>query len=132
MSLTYASYLHLAELLKLQQPRSSPPEHDEMIFIIVHQAYELWFKLQLHELEKIQRDFRAGHTYEAIATFKDLSQRKDGPLPVDGVLIRLGRTYLEAGKRPDAEQTFTRLVAEYPDSPFATDARRELEQLKKS
>jgi tryptophan 2,3-dioxygenase len=70
MSLTYASYLHLEELLQLQQPRSSPPEHDEMIFIVVHQAYELWFKLQLHELEKIQRDFRAGHTYEAIATFK--------------------------------------------------------------
>lgn len=70
MSLTYASYLHIDELLKLQQPRSSPPEHDEMIFIVVHQAYELWFKLQLHELEKIQRDFRANHTYEAIATFK--------------------------------------------------------------
>src|SRR5262245_25805136 len=70
MSLTYASYLHLDELLKLQQPRSNPPEHDEMIFIVVHQAYELWFKLQLHELEKIQRDFRANRTYDAIATFK--------------------------------------------------------------
>src|SRR5882762_8143291 len=70
MSLTYASYLHLDELLKLQVPRSEPPEHDEMIFIVVHQAYELWFKLQLHELEKIKADFRAGHTYGAIATFK--------------------------------------------------------------
>lgn len=70
MSLTYASYLHLDELLALQQPRSSPPEHDEMIFIVVHQAYELWFKLMLHEFEKIQADFRAGHTYGAIATFK--------------------------------------------------------------
>src|SRR3954451_14285665 len=70
MSLTYADYLHLDDLLNLQVPRSDPPEHDEMIFIVVHQAYELWFKLQLHELEKIQRDFRAGHTYEAIATFK--------------------------------------------------------------
>ncbi len=70
MSLTYASYLHLDELLSLQQPRSSPPEHDEMIFIVVHQAYELWFKLMLHEFEKIQADFRAGHTYGAIATFK--------------------------------------------------------------
>jgi tryptophan 2,3-dioxygenase len=70
MSLTYASYLHLEELLKLQQPRSSPPEHDEMIFIIVHQAYELWFKLQLHEFEKIQVDFRAGRTYQAISGFK--------------------------------------------------------------
>jgi tryptophan 2,3-dioxygenase len=41
-----------------------------MIFIITHQAYELWFKLQLHELQKICRDFRAGHLYGAIATFK--------------------------------------------------------------
>jgi tryptophan 2,3-dioxygenase len=70
MSLTYADYLHLDDLLKLQVPRSQPPEHDEMIFIVVHQAYELWFKLQLHELEKIKNDFRAGDTYGAIATFK--------------------------------------------------------------
>jgi TolA-binding protein len=74
---------------------------------------------------------RSGQYDQAIATFKDLSQQKDGPLPVDGILIRLGRTYLDAGKKPDAEQTFTRLVAEYPDSPFATDARRELDLLKK-
>src|SRR5437763_8997175 len=70
MSLTYADYLHLADLLTLQVPRSDPPEHDEMIFIVVHQAYELWFKLQLHEFEKIKADFRAGHAYGAIATFK--------------------------------------------------------------
>jgi tryptophan 2,3-dioxygenase len=70
MSLTYSNYLHLEELLKLQVPRSEPPEHDEMIFVIVHQAYELWFKLQLHELEKIKQDFHAGDTYGAIATFK--------------------------------------------------------------
>jgi tryptophan 2,3-dioxygenase len=70
MNLTYADYLHLDDLLKLQVPRSKPAEHDEMIFIVVHQAYELWFKLQLHELEKIKQDFRAGNTYGAIATFK--------------------------------------------------------------
>jgi tryptophan 2,3-dioxygenase len=70
MELTYANYLKLDQLLQLQQPRSSPPEHDEMIFIIAHQAYELWFKLQLHELEKICRDFRDDHLYGAIATFK--------------------------------------------------------------
>jgi tryptophan 2,3-dioxygenase len=70
MSLTYASYLHLDQLLELQAPRSSPAEHDEMLFIVSHQAYELWFKLQLHELAKICRDFRANHLYGAIATFK--------------------------------------------------------------
>lgn len=70
MSLTYSAYLHLEELLKLQIPRSKPPEHDEMIFIVVHQAYELWFKLQLHELDKVKREFRANDTFGAISTFK--------------------------------------------------------------
>jgi tryptophan 2,3-dioxygenase len=68
--LTYASYLHLDELLTLQQPRSTPPEHDEMLFIVVHQTYELWFKLLLHEFDKIQADFHAGRLFEAVASFK--------------------------------------------------------------
>jgi tryptophan 2,3-dioxygenase len=70
MELTYSTYLHLDQLLALQRPRSAPPEHDEMLFIITHQVYELWFKLQLHELEKIRDDFCANHLYGAIATFK--------------------------------------------------------------
>src|SRR5215469_8718797 len=70
MQLTYSSYLHLDELLRLQQPRSQPPEHDEILFIVTHQAYELWFKLLLHEFEKIRTDFRENHLYVAIATFK--------------------------------------------------------------
>jgi tryptophan 2,3-dioxygenase len=70
MSLTYASYLHLDELLSLQRPRSDPPEHDETLFIIAHQAYELWFKLQLHELDKICADFRNNRLYDAVASFK--------------------------------------------------------------
>lgn len=70
MSLTYSSYLKLQDLLKLQEPKSSPPEHDEMLFIVIHQVYELWFKLLLHETEKITRDFSANDLYGAIATFK--------------------------------------------------------------
>ena len=68
--LTYAGYLHLDELLELQQPRSTPAEHDEMLFIVVHQTYELWFKLLLHEFDRIREDFKAGKLFEAIATFK--------------------------------------------------------------
>jgi tryptophan 2,3-dioxygenase len=70
VDLTYGNYLHLDELLALQQPRSDPPEHDEMLFIVVHQAYELWFKLLLHELEKIRDDLFGGRLYPAISTFK--------------------------------------------------------------
>jgi tryptophan 2,3-dioxygenase len=70
MELTYSTYLHLDELLSLQRPRSSPAEHDETLFIITHQVYELWFKLLLHELEKVRRDLAAGQLYGAIATIK--------------------------------------------------------------
>jgi tryptophan 2,3-dioxygenase len=68
MSLTYSTYLAVPELLNLQQPRSTPPEHDEMLFIVIHQTYELWFKLLLHELDKVKRDFSAGNLYGAIHT----------------------------------------------------------------
>lgn len=47
--LTYTDYLEVDELLTLQTPRSEPAEHDEMLFIIIHQTYELWFKQILHE-----------------------------------------------------------------------------------
>jgi tryptophan 2,3-dioxygenase len=67
---TYASYLRLSELLSIQSPKSSPVEHDEVLFIIVHQVYELWFKLLLHEFEKVRRDLSANHLSGAIGTFK--------------------------------------------------------------
>src|SRR5438105_14342508 len=51
--LDYKGYLKLDELLKRQQPLADPPSHDETLFIIVHQVFELWFKLVLHEIDKI-------------------------------------------------------------------------------
>src|ERR671925_1876520 len=69
-ALTYASYLDLEKLLTLQKPRSTPPEHDEMLFIIIHQTYELWFKELLHEFDKIKKDFSAGDLFGVIHTFK--------------------------------------------------------------
>ncbi|HZP85605.1 MAG TPA: tryptophan 2,3-dioxygenase family protein [Burkholderiales bacterium] len=70
MALTYSSYLHLDELLSLQQPRSNPPEHDEYLFIVVHQTYELWFKLLLIELERIKAAFSGNRLWDAVHTFK--------------------------------------------------------------
>jgi tryptophan 2,3-dioxygenase len=51
--LTYADYLRVPELIGLQHPQSSPPHHDELLFIITHQTYELWFRLLLHELDAV-------------------------------------------------------------------------------
>jgi len=73
-----------------------------------------------------------GQYDQAINAYKDLAQRKDGPLPVDGILMQLGRAYLDAGKRADAQQTFNRLVEEFPDSPFSADAKRSLDDLKRA
>ena len=70
MPLTYWNYLKLPELLDLQKIKSDPPEHDETLFIIIHQVYELWFKLLLHEFEKIQRDLSENDLFSAIAAFK--------------------------------------------------------------
>ena len=50
--LTYNKYLQVPELLQLQVCQSEPPHHDEPLFIIIHQTYELWFKLILHELDE--------------------------------------------------------------------------------
>jgi tryptophan 2,3-dioxygenase len=68
--LTYARYLKLDPLLRLQVPASDPPEHDETLFIVIHQVYELWFKLLLHEFDRVCIDFSAGELFAAIATWK--------------------------------------------------------------
>jgi len=68
--LTYGSYLHIPELLDLQRPLSSPPHHDEMLFIIIHQVYELWFKQLLHELEAVMRSLRDDDLLKAAKEFR--------------------------------------------------------------
>ncbi len=78
MTLSYGSYLKLDELLGLQQPLSRPRHHDEMLFIIIHQVYELWFKQLLHELDatmtaldrddllRVAKHFRRIHTIQRL------------------------------------------------------------------
>jgi tryptophan 2,3-dioxygenase len=72
-AVTYGRYLKIDELLSLQQPRDEV-EHDEMLFIVIHQVYELWFKVVLHELDYCVRLLgsddasRARHTLKRILT----------------------------------------------------------------
>ncbi len=68
--LNYATYLRLDELLALQRPRSEPEEHDELLFITIHQASELWFKVLLHELDKIKSDLSDNHLFRVISSFR--------------------------------------------------------------
>jgi len=65
-AITYISYLKVDELLELQQPESDG-EHDEMLFIVIHQTYELWFKQMLHEIAELQRTLEAGQSHRSLA-----------------------------------------------------------------
>ncbi len=72
-ALTYSSYLRVDELLALQSPRSNGPngpEHDELLFIIIHQVYELWFRQLIHELDYLQGLLRASDTPRAAHTLR--------------------------------------------------------------
>jgi tryptophan 2,3-dioxygenase len=65
-AVTYSTYLAIDELLAVQRPLSAGPdgrpEHDELLFIVIHQVYELWFKQLLHELAEVQRMLEADDT----------------------------------------------------------------------
>jgi tryptophan 2,3-dioxygenase len=71
---SYSEYLKIDELLNLQRPLSDGPEHDELLFIVIHQVYELWFKEVLHELDYLEQllarkdEARAQHTLKRILT----------------------------------------------------------------
>jgi tryptophan 2,3-dioxygenase len=69
-SVTYANYLQLDQLLSLQQPRAEGPEHDELLFIVIHQVYELWFKELLHELDRAAALLRGDEPHRAQHTLK--------------------------------------------------------------
>jgi TolA-binding protein len=123
----YARYQEAATYMTLGQPKEAAAAYQQVIDRAGNKIYGQMAKLGLAEAQA-----RAGQYDAAIAAFNELSLRKDGPLPVDGILMQLGRTYLEAGKRSEAQGVFNRLVEEFPESPFSGDARRELENLKKT
>jgi outer membrane protein assembly factor BamD (BamD/ComL family) len=123
----FARYRQASTYMALGVPKSAMETYQQVISQGGDSLYVQMARLGLAEAQAQNGEYDA-----AITTFKDLAQLKDGPLPVDGLLMRLGRTQLEAGKSADAEQTLNRLVQEFPDSPFTADARKQLEQLKKA
>jgi tryptophan 2,3-dioxygenase len=66
-AVTYASYLKVEELLALQELQSDPPEHDELLFITIHQVYELWFKVMLHGLDRVKVKLSAGDLHGSLS-----------------------------------------------------------------
>jgi tryptophan 2,3-dioxygenase len=102
MPLTYSSYLRLDELLDIQTP-ASDGEHDEMLFIVVHQVYELWFKQILHELDALRSAFarddmpQVHHTMKRVLTIlKTLVAQVDVVETMTPVSFASFRTRLES------------------------------------
>jgi tryptophan 2,3-dioxygenase len=110
-AVTYGSYLAIDELLALQRPRSAGPEHDEMLFIVIHQVYELWFKEILHELDQAMRWLDAGdatrvqHTMKRILTIlKVLVAQLDILETMTPLEFQSFRARLEAGSGFQSDQ----------------------------
>ena len=72
VDLTYGSYLRLDDLLSCQSPQTS--SHDELLFVIIHQVYELWFKQILHEAALLQSRLEAGDDAPALATARRIAK----------------------------------------------------------
>ena len=70
--LTYGTYLRLDDLLACQSPQTG--EHDELLFVIIHQVYELWFKQILHEAARLQATLEAGDAAAALGTARRIAK----------------------------------------------------------
>ncbi|HEX5401019.1 MAG TPA: tryptophan 2,3-dioxygenase family protein [Pseudonocardiaceae bacterium] len=104
-ALTYASYLALDEILGAQRPRSD--EHDEMLFIVIHQVYELWFKQLLHELTALQRHLVDGRTPQALHTLRrTLTIMKVAVAQIDVLETMTPRQFTSFRTRLDASSGF--------------------------
>jgi TolA-binding protein len=122
----YARYQEGVTYMALGNPTQAAAAYQQVIDRDGNGIYGQMARLGLAESQS-----RSGQYDQAIRTFQEMAQRKDGPLPVDGILMQLARTYLDAGKRAEAQQTFNRIVEEFPDSPYNGDAKRELDNLKR-
>src|ERR1700761_916620 len=104
-ALTYSSYLALDEILGAQRPRSA--EHDELLFITIHQVYELWFKQLLHELAALQRHLVAGRTPQALHTLRrTLTIMKVAVAQIDVLETMTPRQFTSFRARLDASSGF--------------------------
>ncbi len=116
----YSAAAALAELGRLPE---AAQRYQEVIDKGGSSIHARMARLGLAEVKSQQ-----GQYDQAIATFKELAATSKD-LPVDGILMQLGRTYVAAGRTAEAKQTFKRLTDEFPTSPYVGDARQQLEAL---
>jgi TolA-binding protein len=85
---------------------------------------------RMARLGKADTQARAGQLDAAIAAWKDMTAANTSDLPVDAILMELGRAYMQKGNTEEAKKTYTQLVDQHPDSPYTPEARTALENLK--
>jgi TolA-binding protein len=118
---------HLATTLaSLGQQKEAVTQFDE----VVKRAGADSLYGRMAQLGKADAQVAAGQVDSAIATWKELAAKKDANLPEDAILMQLARAYQAKGNTEEARKTFTEIVDNHPDSPYAGDARKELESLK--
>jgi len=120
-----ARYQAAAALVMLGRPADAAAQYQQVIDKAGDSVYGRMARLGLAEVR-----VREGKFDEAISTFKELAATAKDDLPVDGILMQLGRTQVAAGRAADAQQTFKRITDEFPTSPYASEARKELEAIK--
>ena len=122
-----AARFHAAAILAAQGKHADAEQrYKEVVDKAGSSIYARTARLGMAEAQVAQGKFDS-----AIAIYSDLSRDAGSTLPLDSVLMQLGRAYARAGKKEEAVRSFTRVVDEFPQSAYAADARRELEETKK-
>lgn len=120
-----ARYQAAGVLALLGRPDEAIQRFDEVIEL----AGEGNVYAEMARLGRISAQAQASRYDEAIAALQELTGSTDGDVPADAMLMQLGRVYLMAGRTAEAQETFQRLLDEYPQSQFVPDAQREFDTL---
>jgi len=120
-----ARYHAAATLAALGRDAEAEQRYQEVIARAGSGLYGRVARLGIAEVQVRQKKYEP-----AINTLKELSTTAKDDLPLDGVLMQLGRTYALAGRKAEAVQAYERVTAEFPSSAYAGDARKEIDALK--
>ena len=122
-----ARYHAAGVLAALGRYAEAEQRYQEVVDKAGSRVYGRTAKLGLADVQVLQ-----GKYDSAIKIYQEATTDSKSQLPIDGVLMQLGRAYMKAGKKNEAAHAFTRIVEEFPQSAYAADARREMEEAKKS
>ncbi|MBI2833607.1 MAG: tetratricopeptide repeat protein [Acidobacteria bacterium] len=120
-----ARYHAAAILASLDRTREAEQRYREVIDRAGSTIYGEMGRMGLADVQA-----RAGKYDQAIQAWKDMASRPQADLPIDGILMQLGRTYQLAGRTTEALQTYRRIVDEFPESQYVPEARQEIDALK--